>query len=118
MCEDAAVHRRAFLGRAAAFLGASLVGKTLLHADLANAAVIPGAGPYGPLQAVDANGVQLPAGFTSRVVAVTGQPVASTGYTWHTAPDGGACFAAPGGGWVYASNSEVGLGTGGVRSEE
>jgi PKD repeat protein len=116
VCEDAAVHRRAFLGRAAAFLGASLVGKTLLHADLANAAVIPGTGPYGPLQAADANGVQLPAGFTSRVIAVTGQPVAATGYTWHTAPDGGACFAAPGGGWIYASNSEVGLATGGVSA--
>ena len=32
--------------------------------------------------------------------------VPGTGYTWHSKPDGGACFASPEGGWVYASNSE------------
>ena len=30
-----------------------------------------------------------------------------TDYTWHMAPDGGACFPMPDGGWVYASNSET-----------
>jgi secreted PhoX family phosphatase len=54
----------------------------------------------------DPNGVQLPSGFTSRVVATTGTAVAGTQHTWHPAPDGGACFAAPRGGWVYVSNSE------------
>ncbi len=44
--------------------------------------------------------------FTARVVATTGQQVADTGYTWHNWPDGGACFALPGGGWSYVSNSE------------
>jgi uncharacterized protein len=62
---------------------------------------------FGPLQAPDANGVRLPAGFTSRVVATSGRPVGMTGYTWHAAPDGGACFALDDGGWVYVSNSEV-----------
>ena len=33
----------------------------------------PGAGPYGPLLAADANGIQLPAGFTSRVIAQSNQ---------------------------------------------
>ena len=40
----------------------------------------------------DANGLLLPAGFTSRIVARSGQAVPGTGYTWHSAPDGGACF--------------------------
>jgi secreted PhoX family phosphatase len=62
----------------------------------------------GPLQAADANGLMLPAGFTSRVVAVSGQvPVLGGTYVWHTFPDGGATYATPDGGWVYTSNSEV-----------
>ncbi|MEV6596151.1 alkaline phosphatase PhoX [Actinoplanes sp. NPDC051346] len=63
-------------------------------------------GPYGPLLPADANGIQLPAGFTSAVVARSRQTVPGTSYTWHDAPDGGAVFA-NGTGWVYVSNSEV-----------
>jgi secreted PhoX family phosphatase len=58
------------------------------------------------LQPPDANGLSLLPGFTSRKIATTGQQVGSTGYTWHTDPDGGACFPAAGGGWIYVSNSE------------
>lgn len=63
----------------------------------------------GTLNAADANGVMLPAGFSSRVVALAGArlPGATTGYVWHNAPDGGAVFATPDGGWIYVSNSEV-----------
>lgn len=69
----------------------------------------------GALLPPDANGIRLPAGFSSRVVAVSGQrPVAGGNYTWHGAPDGGAAFASPDGGWVYANNSELGNSTGGV----
>ncbi|MFF9269417.1 alkaline phosphatase PhoX [Streptomyces rochei] len=66
----------------------------------------PGSGPYGALGAPDANGIRLPAGFTSRVIARSGQKVAGTSYTWHNAPDGGACYA-DGTGWIYVSNSEI-----------
>ena len=69
--------------------------------------------PYGPLAEPDANGLRLPAGFVSRVVARSGDVVAGSGYTWHEQPDGGACFPTPGG-FVYVSNSEVGFGRGGV----
>jgi secreted PhoX family phosphatase len=62
---------------------------------------------HGPLLAADANGLELPAGFASRIVATTGQLVAGTAYTWHVAPDGGACFPTAGGGWTYVSNSET-----------
>ena len=54
----------------------------------------------------DANGLLVPKGFKSRVIAQANQVVGSTGFRWHTDPDGSAIFAAPDGGWVYASNRE------------
>ncbi len=114
--EDAGVHRRAFLGRLAALAGAAIVGPDLLRQASAGGAVVAGSGPYGPLQPADANGIQLPAGFSSRLIATSGQAVAATGYAWHAAPDGGACFPVAGGGWVYASNSEIGASNGGASA--
>lgn len=64
-------------------------------------------GRYGDLRDPDDNGLRLPEGFTGRVVARSGEVVPGTSYTWHDAPDGGACFPAEGGGWTYVSNSEV-----------
>jgi uncharacterized protein len=61
----------------------------------------------GPLQAPDENGIRLPAGFTSRVIARSGEVVACSSYVWHGAPDGGACFPTEDGGWIYVSNAEV-----------
>jgi hypothetical protein len=66
---------------------------------------------YG-LQAADSNGLRLPAGFRSRIIANSGQAVISgQDFTWHAAPDGGACFAIDSGsyrgGWIYVSNSEM-----------
>jgi hypothetical protein len=69
---------------------------------------------YGPLATTpDANGLLLPTGFTSELLAVGGQPVAGTDYRWHIFADGGACFALGGGGWIYANNSEVPVDGGG-----
>ncbi|HWM01510.1 MAG TPA: alkaline phosphatase PhoX [Actinophytocola sp.] len=104
------MERRSFLrvsvlGAAAAFGGASWLTAFSASAD-------PGDGPYGPLLPPDANGLALPEGFTGRIVARTGEPVAPSAYVWHPAPDGGACFS-DGSGWVYVSNSEV-SGSGGV----
>ncbi len=64
------------------------------------------------LQAADDNGVRLPQGFSSRIIAYSSEPVVSgQGYLWHAAPDGGACFSstdpAHKGGWIYVSNSEM-----------
>jgi Bacterial protein of unknown function (DUF839)/WD40-like Beta Propeller Repeat len=73
-------------------------------------------GPYGPLQAADGNGIRLPAGFTSRVIARSWSTVSGTGYTWPMFPDGGATFALGDGGWVYVANSEVPIGLGGASS--
>ncbi|MEU0558647.1 alkaline phosphatase PhoX [Dactylosporangium sp. NPDC049742] len=73
------------------------------------------AGPYGALQAADANGIQLPAGFTSSVVARSRQTVPGTSYVWHDAPDGGAVIP-NGTGWIYVSNAETSSGSGGGAS--
>jgi secreted PhoX family phosphatase len=63
----------------------------------------------------DANGLHLPAGFKSRVVARSEEAVLARGsYEWHIWPDGGATFPTEGGGWVYASNSEFPGGRGGA----
>lgn len=61
----------------------------------------------GALGAADANGVRVAPGFTARILAQYGMPVAPTSYEWHTFPDGGATFHLPDGGWIYVSNSEV-----------
>lgn len=70
--------------------------------------------PIGSLQPADANGWRLPAGFTSTVLATTGQTVPGTGHVWHAWPDGGEVFPAADGGWDYVSNSELDGGNGGV----
>jgi secreted PhoX family phosphatase len=63
----------------------------------------------------DDNGVCLPPGFTSRIVARSGQPPAQgSQYAWHGSPDGGACFPTAEGGWIYVSNSELPGGQGGA----
>ena len=66
----------------------------------------PGPSPYGALLPPDANGLRLPPGFTSRVVAVSLLPVPGTTHVWHAFPDGGACVSTDDGGWIYVSNSE------------
>src|SRR5688500_6395716 len=47
---------------------------------------------YGPLRSPDANGIRLPEGFRSRLVARGGEPVPGTAYRWHLASDGMAAF--------------------------
>ena len=106
------IDRRDFLRSGLVTVGAALAGPSIWRAALA-APAQPGPGPYGTLRAPDENGIRLPAGFSSRVVAVSGQPVPGTKHRWHKAPDGGATFPTGDGGWVYVSNSEV-SGSGGA----
>lgn len=86
-----------------AFIGARIFSAPVNATDLL---------PFNTLLSPDGNGVRLPVGFTSRVVARSGQK--QFGYTWHPAPDGGATFLTEDGGWVYVSNSEMGNHSGGV----
>ncbi|MFP3991217.1 alkaline phosphatase PhoX [Streptomyces sp. E11-3] len=98
--------RGAVIGGSAAALGGTLW-RGAAYADPAQ----PGAGPYGALGPADANGIRLPQGFSSRMIARSGEKVTGTDYTWHNAPDGGACYA-DGEGWIYVSNSEISPGGG------
>lgn len=87
------------------FMGNSLLPAPLKAASLSKASL-------GELLPPDENGVRLPAGFTSRILAHSSREI--FGYQWHAAPDGGVVFAADDGGWVYVSNSEMEDKAGGV----
>jgi secreted PhoX family phosphatase len=67
--------------------------------------------------AADGNGVILPNGFSSRVIARAGEPVLGTPFTFRAFPDGAATFvdAAVAGGWYLVVNHEIPFG-GGVSS--
>jgi secreted PhoX family phosphatase len=70
---------------------------------------------FGPLGGPDSNGIRLPSGFVSRIVARSGEaPIPGMGFVWHGAPDGGAVFPVDDGGWIYVSNSEMDSALGGV----
>ncbi len=99
------MERRTILRASVVGAGAAAFSGALWHRAF-GAVAQPGPSPYGDLLPADANGIQLPAGFTGRVVARSRRRVA--GYVWHDAPDGGACFA-DGTGWIYVSNSEMPL---------
>lgn len=114
------MQRRSFLAKSATAAGAAAAftafGPGFWQAAFADPSV-PGPGNYGEqLPDVDPSGLLLPAGFTSRIVAIEGQPVGSTPYIWPGAPDGGATFPQPGGGWIHAVNSELSGNTGGVSA--
>ncbi|PTL75803.1 alkaline phosphatase PhoX [Vitiosangium sp. GDMCC 1.1324] len=110
------LNRRNFL-RLSTVSGAALALGPSFWRNAYAAPAQPGNSPYGAMSgSADANGVRLPAGFSSRIVARSSSKVASTGYTWHGAPDGGACFPVSGGGWIYTSNSELSSGSGGVSA--
>lgn len=109
------ISRRRFLARSAASaIGLGLGGSALSAFVLPGTATAGGADDFGPLEPPDANGLRLPAGFHSRIVARSNQVVGNTGFLWHRDPDGGATFATHDGGWIYASNSETDGGGGGV----
>lgn len=88
--------------------------------SLAVAAAFTQACTPGPSTAAEAdqNGVVLPPGFSSRIIARGGEPIGSTGTTMRIFPDGAATFvdAAVAGGWYLVVNHEVPGGGGGVTS--
>ena len=109
--------RRRFLQGSALAAGALLLSPAHLKRAFATGPITVGDGPYGPLGAFDANGIALPAGFSSREIARGEVPVAGSvpPYVWHPATDGQATFATlgtgggPDGGWILVANSEMPL---------
>ena len=108
--------RRELVVGGIAWTGALALGPSFWRQALASTPAAPGPGPYGPLGAADANGLRLPAGFKSRVVARGSTLVANTAYQWHAFSDGAATFATEDGGWILVSNSEVPGGQGGASA--
>jgi secreted PhoX family phosphatase len=98
--------RRRFLAGGATGLGVATFAPGAFHAVYAGTAQ-PGAGPYGQLQPDPETGLLLPAGFTARTIARSGDLVGPSDYSWHNAPDAGATFPTDAGGWIYVSNAEV-----------
>lgn len=81
-----------------AFVGNTLLPNPIKAASLSLVSL-------GELLPPDQNGVRLPAGFSSRIVARSRQTIFD--YSWHAAPDGGAIFATRDDGWIYVSNNEL-----------
>lgn len=100
------IDRRRFLRLSSGLAATAVLADGLWSKALA-ASVESGPGPYGSLRPADENGIMLPQGFSSRVVAQANARVPGTQHTWHIFPDGGATFAGPQGEYVYVSNSEV-----------
>jgi hypothetical protein len=111
------MRRREFLAGAAGLALGSEFWEQALRARARAAA-----SSYGALGAADANGLRLPPGFTSRLIARSNQPVPGTAYPWHIFPDGQATFPTSDGGWVLVSNSESvaasGAGSSAIRFRE
>ena len=107
--------RRSLLRTTALATGALALGPAFWKRAVASAATVTD-GPYGPLGPPDANGLRLPAGFTSRLVARGNEVVAGTGYRFPVQPDGQATFATPDGGWILVTNSEFAPPDGGVSA--
>jgi secreted PhoX family phosphatase len=102
--------RRSLVVRGSAGIAALALGPTLL--SMSRPLLAKTLAQLGPLQVPDSNGIRLPPGFSSRMIAAAGAVVrksdnANTGYLWHSYPDGGATFDAGDGGWIYVSNSET-----------
>src|SRR5829696_5073401 len=108
------MRRREFVAAGAAAAGAITFGGAFWRRTLDAHAATAGIGPYGPLKPADANGVMLPEGFSSRVVARANTPVA--GYPWHIFSDGQASYSTGDGGWILVSNSEAPAPNGGGAS--
>jgi uncharacterized protein len=102
------MHRRTVLkGLAASTAATAVIGPDLFRGAWAARAEAIGDGPFGPPTVDTGFGFRVPEGFSVRVVAVGGEEVPGTGYTWHPASDGAGTYATPDGGWILTSNSEV-----------
>jgi len=100
------IRQRELIKGGVAGIGALALGPAFWEGAMA-ASARPGPGPYGPLGPADANGLRLPPGFSSRLIAQGEVPVPGTAYVWHGASDGSATYALGDGGWILVSNSEI-----------
>jgi secreted PhoX family phosphatase len=114
MMEDDRNSRDGVTRRDALRVGAGAAGSLAFFGGLLGPALntmaapaVVGAGPYGPLNPPDANGVRLPDGFSSKVIARTDQVIGKSGYKFHGLPDGMGTYRTADGGFILVSNSEL-----------
>ena len=89
------INRRKFIG-----LGAKTLAVAGLGVGLAKLTQAPEAETF--------TRIRVPPGFIPRIIARSGERVIAESFDrWHASPDGGGCFAAHDGGWIYVSNSEL-----------
>jgi len=108
--------RRQLMRSGALGAGALALGPGFWRDALAAPQARPGGGPYGPLGDPDTNGLRLPRGFRSRVIARGLLPVTGTAYVWHIFSDGQATYRTEDGGFVLVSNCEAPAASGGGAS--
>ncbi len=101
-------NRRQFVGKVLKISALSLTLPQLANAKKSGTTVDASTMHLMP---ADNNGIRLPYGFKSRVVATEGlPPTAQSNYLWHERPDGGAVYQDFSrdnvGGWIYACNEE------------
>ena len=106
---DGVITRRGLVKAGAATAAGAAVAGGLLSRGLEAMAspAVPGAGPYGSLGSPDSNGVRLPNGFSSKVIARTGRPIGPRPYEFHALPDGMGTYRTEDGGFIMVSNSEA-----------
>ena len=102
------MRRRDFLRAVSVSSGAVVLAPALWRPVGATTQQGSAVGPYGSIEGSepDENGLLLPEGFTSRVIARSDEEVEGTGYSWPVFPDGAATFPLAAGGWHLAVNSE------------
>lgn len=99
--------RRQFIGNALKISALSLTLPKLAIAKTADSSETS----IKHLMAADENGIRLPTGFKSRIVATEGIAASkNSNYQWHERPDGGAVYQDFSrdnlNGWIYACNEE------------
>ncbi len=107
---DSNISRRKALKQGGVGLAALALGPNLL--SISRPLTAQSVASIGVLESPDSNGIRLPAGFSSRVIASAGMRLrrsfwSRTSYRWHSYPDGGATYPTDDGGWIYVSNSET-----------
>jgi secreted PhoX family phosphatase len=115
------MRRRDFLRAVSVSSGAAVLAPALWRPAVAASRQAGAEGPYGSIERrqPDENGLLLPEGFTSRVLARSDEVVEGTDYTWPVFPDGAATFPLDAGGWYLAVNTENPLeGEGGASGIE
>jgi uncharacterized protein len=100
------LRRREFIAAGIGGVAAISLGAAFWN-DLFGSSEVRSGGGYGPPGPPNSDGIRLPEGFSSRVIARGGRALGPGGYEWHALSDGAATFPTADGGFILVSNSET-----------